>query len=179
MSKNTIVHFVLFETRLDNKHFINKWESFVAPNSSNDNVILQESKNKKLLRYIAQYRYDTDEFQFMLTKAVKISNLKEAEIKIKQLGGYWIAQQEKSGDAGKNECKVFAFIHSDSDIEIYKNIQVQTKLNIYEAYYENCEYNYIFEFFVTNLSVSQLIEQLNQYNIVDIGIYKQCVLHVV
>ena len=44
MDTDKIVHFVSFETSLDSKQFINKWENFVRSVNSDTDVTLQESK---------------------------------------------------------------------------------------------------------------------------------------
>jgi hypothetical protein len=51
--------------------------------------------------------------------------------------------------------------------------QLTSKLNIYEAYYENCIYANILEFLVKNKCVSELLEQLKKYNPFQIEIYKE------
>jgi hypothetical protein len=179
MRSDKIIHFVSFETSLDREHFINKWENFVRSVNSDTDVTLQESKKNNLFRYIAQHRCDSDEFRFIFTKAAKITRSKEVEIKVKQIGGYSIVQEEKSGDAAMNESKLFAFLISPGiDLNPYKELEIQNKLNIYEAYYENCEYAYILEFFVKNKYVAEFAELLKQYNPSEVGIYKECLLHV-
>ena len=131
MSDNKIVHFVWFETSLDRERFIKKWGNFVTSENSDVDVTLQESK-KNLFCYIAHHRCDAQEFQFIFTKAVKISCSKEAEIRVKQVGEYSIVQQENLGDAGKGESKVFAFINpADVNLEKYNKMQIQSQLNIY------------------------------------------------
>ena len=180
MSDNKIVHFVWFETGLDPERFMNKWENFVRSENSDIDVTLQESKSKNLFCYIAQHRCDVEEFQFIFTKAAKISRSKEAEIRVKQVGGYSIVQQENFGDAGKGESKVFAFINlARVDLKKYNKRQIQSRLNVYEAFYENCSYAYILEFFVKDKYVLELVEELKHYDIFDIGIYKECLLHAV
>lgn len=179
MRADKIVHFVSFETSLGSEQFINKWENFVRSVNSDVDVTLQESKKNNLFRYIAQHRCDSDEFQFIFTKAAKITRSKEVEIKVKQVGGYSILQEDNSGDAGRGESKVFAFLSSaGADLNLYKGIQVQSKLNIYEAYYENCEYAYILEFFVKDKYVSELVELLQKNN-VEPEIYKECLFKTV
>jgi hypothetical protein len=55
-------------------------------------------------------------------------------------------------------------------------LTLDRKLNIYEAYYENCQYACILEFFVKNSAVDELREQLKQITGAEIGTYTECVL---
>lgn len=177
MSTDKIVHFVWFETSLDKDQFIPKWESFVRSDNSDGDVTLQVSKKNNLFRYIAQHRCGADEFQFIFTKAAKITRSKEVEIKVKQVGGYSVLQEEKTNETKSGESKVFAFLSNNTDLKNYKEMQFNSKLNIYEAYYENCEFAYILEYFVKDKSVTELVEQLQQQNTAEIGIYKECLVH--
>lgn len=179
MSTDKIVHFVWFETSLDSEQFIPKWESFVRSANSDTDVTLQSSKKNNLYRYIAQHRCGADEFQFIFTKAAKITRSKEVEIKVKQMGGYSVLQEEKTSDTKTGESKVFAFLGNNANLKDYKEIQFNSKLNIYEAYYENCEFPYILEYFVKDKFVPELVEQLQQHNTAEVGIYKECLLHAV
>ena len=83
-------------------------------------------------------------------------------------------------DTHVDESKVFAFLTSSkADLNMYKQLSAHGKLNIYEAYYENCQYAYILEYFVKNKYVAELLEQLKQYDVPEIGIYKECALQAV
>ena len=166
------MHFVYFETTLDSEHFINKWENYLRSANSDIDVTLQASKKNNLFMYIAQHCCGLDEFQFTFTKAAKTNRTKEVEIKTTQLGGYSILQEEQT-DAKKNESKVFVFLnYSNKDFNLYKQAQLHSKLNIYEAYYENCVYAYILEYFVKNSYLSELQEQLKKFDATEINIYK-------
>ncbi len=180
MRTDKIIHFVYFETLLKGEEFITKWESYLRSANSDIDVTLQESKKNNQFMYIAQHRCDADEFQFTFTKAAKTNRSKQVEIKTTQLGGYSIIQEEQTGDAKKNESKVFVFLnYSNNDFEIYKQAKLYNKLNIYKAYYENCTYAYILEYFVKNNLLEQLQQQLQQYNATGISVYKECYLKTV
>jgi hypothetical protein len=71
----------------------------------------------------------------------------------------------------------FAFLlFAQVDVNVYRQLPAHYKLNICEAYYENCQYAYILEFFVKNKYVAELLELLKQHKAAEIGIYKGCVL---
>ena len=180
MATDKIVHFVYFETLLDPEQFINKWENFLRSANSDSNVTLQQSKKNNQFKYIAQHRCTSEEFQFIFTKAAKTTRSKEVEIRTKHLGGYLTLQEEKTSDAKADESKLFVFLnYSNKDFSLYKQMPFPVKLNIYEAYYENCAYPYILEYFVKNKHVSQLNDQLQQYNPTAVEIYKECSLKTV
>ena len=180
MKTDKVVHFVWFETSLDRDQFINKWEDYARSENSDADVTLQESKRNNMFKYVAQHRCDSTGFQFLFTKAAKRTRSKETEIKTKHIGGYSILHKERTHETGTGEDKVFAFIiRPDADLNFYQQLKVPNKLNIYGAYYENCAYAYILEFFVKHEYVSELVERLKQHSAVEVGIYKECVLHAV
>jgi hypothetical protein len=180
MSTDKIVHFVYFETVLDPEQFIGKWENYLKSDNSGVNVTLQQSKKDNLYKYIAEHRCTSEEFEFIFKRAAKTTRSKEVEIRTKHLGGYLILQEEYNNYAKADESKLFVFLnYSNKDFSQYKKVSLPVKLNIYEAYYENCTYAYILEYFVKNKNVQELNEQLQQHNAAAIEIYKECKVKVV
>jgi hypothetical protein len=180
MRAEKIVQFVCFETTLDSEQFIKRWEEYSRSANSDLDVTLQQSEKNGAFTYIAQHRCATGELHFVFTKAARSSRNPQVGIRAKQVGGYSILQTERMNDVRADESKIFAFlIHPQTDLDLYKQLSVDGKLNIYEAYYENCQYAYILEFFVKNKNVAQLLEQLKQYHPAEIGIYKECVVQAV
>jgi len=151
MKTNKIVQFVCFETTLGSEQFIKRWEEYSRSVNSDQDVTLQQSEKNGVYRYIAQHRWAAGELQFVFTKAARSSRNPQVGIKAKQAGGYSILQAERMNDAHADESKVFAFLaYPQFDLNIYRRLSTHSKLNIYEAYYENCQYAYILEFFVKN-----------------------------
>ncbi len=174
MQEDKIVQFVYFETTLGSEQFIAKWEQYTRSVNSSLHVTLQQSEKNGAFRYIAQHRCASGEFQFAFTKAGRSSRTPEIEIKAKQAGGYSIFQQEMKNHAHADESKVFAFlINPQANLNIYTQLPARGKLNIYKAYYENCQYAYILEFFVKNKYAAELMEQLKQYDAAETGVYKE------
>jgi hypothetical protein len=174
MNTDKIIHFVYFETTLNGDEFMAKWEHYLRSANSNADVTLQESKKNNLFTYIAEHRCNSQEFLFTFTRAAKNTRLKEVEIKTTLLGGYSILQKQQTGHAKVDESKVFVFLnYSNKDFNLYKQVQPYSKLNIYEAYYENCVYAYILEYFVKNTDIPALQEQLQKFNTTEISIYKE------
>ena len=177
MGEDKIVQFVCFETTLNAEQFIAQWEQYNRSVNSDVDVTLQQSEHNGVFKYIAQHRCPQGELKFVFARAKKSSRTPEVEIKAKQAGGYLVAQAERINDAHPDESKVFAFLTNPaSDTGIFSQIPNHGKLNIYEAYYENCQYAFILEFFVKNKHLTQLLEQLKLNNVPDMGVYKECAL---
>ena len=180
MRAGMIVQFVCFETALNREQFIKRWSDYHASANSEADVILQQSEKDGVFRYIAQHRCTTEDLYFAFTKAARSSRIAQVSIKTKQAGGYSVVQAERVNDIHTGESKIFVFLmRPQADVNAFKQLSAQHKLNIYEAYYENCQYAYILEFFVKNKSVPELLEQLKQFNSTEVGIYKKCPLLVV
>ena len=177
MRKDKIAQFVCFDTTLGTEQFIKRWEQYSRSVNSDLDVTLQKSDKNGGFRYLAQHRCAPGELQFVFTKEGRSSRTPQIEIKVKQAGGYTILQAERMNDTHTDESKVFVFVgNSQSDLNVYRQLSAHSKLNIYEAYYENCQYAYILEYFVKNKYVAELMEQLKQHDAAEIGMYKECAL---
>jgi hypothetical protein len=178
MRRGKIVQFVCFETTLDTEQFIRRWEDYKRSVNSDLDVILQQSEKDGAYKYIAQHYCAKEEIQFDFTKAPRSSRIAQAGIKTNQAGGYSVLHSERKDNAHAGESKVFVFlVHPKIDLNNYTHPLTHSKLNVYQAYYENCRYSYILEFFVKNKYLVELVDQLKQYNAAETGIYKECVLH--
>ncbi len=177
MGEDKIVQFVCFETILNPEQFVTQWEQYNRSVNSDVDVTLQQSENNGVFKYIAQHRCAVGELQFSFTRAKKSSRTPEPEIKAKQAGGYLVVQAERINDAHPDESKVFAFLSdARTNLDVYRQLPNHGKLNIYEAYYENCQYAIILEFFVKNKHLVTLLEQLKLSTPQETGVYKECAL---
>ena len=178
MKEDSIVHFVCFDTTLDITPFMRRWEEYTSSVNSDTNVTMQQSITKNSFRYIAQHHCTAGELRFTFTKSSRKSpHVSHISITELEAGGYSVLQAERKGNTHANESKVFVFIHSaQADIEAYRRLSVHGKLNIYSAYYENCKYSFIMEYFIPNKYAAALVEQLNKFAGVETGIYKQYIL---
>lgn len=180
MSASKIVQFVCFETKLDSDVFINKWQDFARSDNIDHDVTMHQSVKANGFRYLAQHHCTSGDFKFVFEKSKRSSRTPEVEINAKLVGGYSLMQAAKKKEYQELESKVFAFlIDPRADLEVYKQLNVQTALNIYEAYYENCRFAYILEFFVDNANTEELMELLKQPEITESGIYKECAVQVI
>ncbi len=177
MAEDKIVQFVCFETSLTSERFITHWEQYNRSENCDADVTLQQTEKNGAFRYVAQHRYTASEFQFYFTKAKRSFRTPEVETRVRQAGGYSILQSERKNDVHADESKVFAFVvHAPIDLTVYRQLSAHSKLNIYEAYFENCQYAYILEFFVKAKYEPLLLEQLRLNHLNDVAVYRECVL---
>ena len=85
-------------------------------------------------------------------------------------------QLETIGETKADESKILVFIlDARTDLDSFRQFCVHGKLNIYQAYYENCKFTYILEFFVKNEYAADVLQQLRILTSFDeAGIYKEC-----
>lgn len=179
MVKEKVVQFVCFETKLAHEQFLTQWEHFSRSVNSDLDVILQQSELNGTFRYIAQHYCTAGELNFAFTKGKRSSRTPEPGIKTKQAGGYTILQEERKTNVQTDETKVFTFLtDATADLSIYRQLSAHNKLNIYQAYYENCSYAYILEFFVKSKYVAILQEQLKLHSLDESRTYKEMNLQV-
>jgi len=177
---NNVVHFVCFETTLDKDEFIQRWGEYHRSANSDANVTLQQCEKDHAIKYLAQHRCREGGLRFIFSKETNKSRIRRTVITAEQVGGYVILQSARTTETTLNESKIFAFFTSPLiDLNLCRQIDVPAKLNIYEAYYENCSYAYILEFFVKNKYASKLLEEMKKYNPAEIGIYKEFALSTV
>jgi hypothetical protein len=177
MTPNTKVQFVFFETILSAEPFMKRWNEYTRPSKRDKDVTMQQSEKKDIFIYIAQHRFESGELHFLFAKEGRASRIPREKIKITQVGGYSVLQAERLAQSVVGESKVFIFLtDANADLSVFKELKVNNKLNIYQAYYENCTYAYILEYFVKNNYVARLLEELKQYTTTETGIYKECTL---
>lgn len=179
MREEKIIQFVCFETSLDSEDFIMHWEEYSRSANFDLDVTLQQSEKKGMFKYIAQHRCAVGEFKSIFAKGKRSSRFPEVEIKARQIGGYSLLQAVKNTNTVVVECKVFAFImNHPGSFDIFKAMASHCKLNIYEPYYENCQYACILEFIMKDKYVTELLEQLKTIHIDEVAVYKECALQV-
>jgi hypothetical protein len=170
MSADKIVHFVYFETMLCTQDFLVRWERYHSSTHIDTEVTLQQSKKGDVFTYIAKHSCNLNEFQFEVIKGAKLTRAKQTEIKKIQLGGYSITEQENVAKAKKDEYTLYVFLDKQhTNISAYK--VPSARLNIYRAYFENCTYAYILEYFVKHANVDEFKENLHQFNTITPTIY--------
>lgn len=174
METDEKVQFVCFETTLNKEQFAKRWEQYGRSLNSNVDVTLQQSEKNGMFSYIAQHRLASGELEFKFSNEGRTSRIVQVPIKTMLAGGYSIVQANRLNSTTGNESKVFIFLtNPQADLTMYKKLFAAGNLNIYQAYYENCVYSYILEYYVKTKDAAALLAQLKEYNIVDVGIYKE------
>jgi hypothetical protein len=174
MTTDNKVQFVCFETSLDSEPFMKRWKAYNRSPRSDADVILQQSKKDGLFLYIAQHRFERSDVQFEFTKEGRSGRVVQERIKTTIAGGYGLMQLQNTKPAAPDESKIFAFIDDvTTDLAPYKELANTHKLNIYQAYFQNCMYAYILEYFVKNKYAPQLAEQLEKHDATKPGIYRE------
>jgi hypothetical protein len=176
MKKDMIVQFVSFETMVATNEFRAQWDEYnKLVTGKQEFTVQQEIDGKNLNRYLSQHRFYEDDIPFAFKKARRSAHNPEIEMRVRELGGYSALQLEFDHETAATDCKVFVFLSTVPEPDLYKELLSYRYLNIYQAYYESSAYTYILEFFVDNSAVPQLIEQLKLHNRVsEIGVYKEC-----
>jgi hypothetical protein len=180
MKKDTIVQFVCFVTNLSGDEFAPQWEKFAAKLKSGkteSELQQQTSHTKNRFRYISKHEWHEQDIQFSFMKNKKTEHFPEHSVRVVQVGGYVPMQIKKKSASSDDVVKLIAFIgHNEYDIDFYTQLPQARNLNIYQAFYENCTYSYVLEFFVPENDVAELLLTLKQRTGVETGVYKECLV---
>jgi len=177
MKKDTIIQFICFATSLELDAFAPNWERFVKrlKNKTTEPSLQQqvpETKNK--YRYVSQHESPDGDFNFRFMNERKSEHFLEQQVRVIQIGGYVCLQFKKRNDIDDSRVRLIAFVgHNETDIDFYRQIPIDGHLDIYQAYYESCNYGYVLEFFIPETDAEDLILQLKQRLHVEAGIYKE------
>ena len=95
--------------------------------------------------------------------------------KVVQTGGYVPLQMECDTHPAIDETCILAFVRDENaNISLCRKLPYHY-LNIYEAYYTNCLYAYILEFYVKEENARTFVGQLKKrLDHVETGVYKEC-----
>lgn len=172
MTKDRNAQFVCFETELDSDQFVKRWKQYARSLNTDVKVVLQQSGEPGAYQYIAQHFIEGAELQFIFSREQLRSKVTRARIKTSQAGGYHLAKEGNPDGRGKT--KIFAFIKTPgADMSVYTKLSTYSKPNIWEAYYQNCTYAYILEYFISHHHAEELLDQLKLQKIDELGIYKE------
>jgi hypothetical protein len=176
MTKDTILQFVCFITKLELDDFAPKWERYAAKLvTKKGELTLQQqvSETKTKFQYISQHEWPDKDSDFTFMNDRKSEHFPEHNVKVLQIGGYMPLQLQRKNYQDDGTIKLIALIgHDERDIEFYKQLQLYRHLNIHQAYYESCTYGYVMEFFVPENNTDELLQQLKQRPGVESGIYR-------
>jgi hypothetical protein len=181
MNQNKIVQFVGFITPVSSDQFVERWEFYVQQLKihKTKSTLQKQSGAKSRFRYISQHRGLQDDFNFSFMKKRVSEHFPEMNVKVVHAGGYIPLQSESSATDRKENINLMVFVKNHgADINFYRNLSLYRKLNIYQAYYENCTYAYIMEFFVKESDANSFMQQIptgmNHHNGDETAWYEEC-----
>lgn len=173
------MQFVCFETTIDFDKFIGNWEHYAKKFESKEvkTSLLEQVNVKSRYKYVSQHMASPDELQFTFMKEKRSVILPESKIKVIQAGGYKPLQPVLNQPEGNDTFKILLFVpKSVYDIEPFKKMDY-ISLNIFEAYFESCNYSYVLEFFVKESAGEEIIKEIkNLLHNPDVGMYKEALV---
>ena len=181
MTKDTIVQFIGFVTRLNLDEFAETWRHYTKlfkTKPGQSKLYEAEGKTGTKFKFISQHSCHSDDFRFDFIKGRNSEHFPEKTARVILMGGYVPLQVQYEGKEQRKEVKLIAFLDEhENDLDFYKTLPCHY-LNIYQAYYENCNYSYILEYFVSVDGATELAAQLKQRHRVELAIVKECQLKV-
>lgn len=176
MDKEKIVQFIGFVTNLKHEEFSVPWEfyckQFKKDQGTNTLECAIEKANFKY-RYISHHRSTSIDFRFSFMKGRQSEHFPEHSAKVVQLGGYKQVDIYSKQSARKPGLKLFVFLsHEETDMSFFKQMPFN-HLNTYEAYYENCCYGNILEFFINPGDETAIMEHLKQKNKIELAVFRE------
>ena len=177
MDKGRIVHFVGFVTDLNYEDFNPLWESYMKQSThSRDKVTLDQNDQQQqgVYKYVSRHNYSSADFRFVFMKENGRSNFPDRKAKVVQTGGYIPVKLQPTRNLLKGETKIIAFLpHGEQELDFYRR-QSFRHLDIYEAYFENCAYGYVLEFYLYEQDGPELLAQLRTRPGIEAAQYKEC-----
>lgn len=180
MQKGSIIHFVGFITGIEPEDFVAQWEQYARHfKTRSGGMFLQqqlEPETKYRFRYISRHEYRDSDIRFSFMQERSSEHFPEQQVKVVQAGGYSPLQVECRYPGNTKDVTVMVFVsQKKNDNSFYQQLTYH-KLNIYEAYYENCLYSYILEFLVAEADVSEILRQLKLLPDIEVSVYKECMV---
>jgi hypothetical protein len=176
MNKDHIIQFVGFATQLSLEEFSSSWETFAKTFTTvpGDMILQQETGLKGKYKYVSQHECRKQDFSFKFMKGRTSEHFPDKKVKVVQTGGYTVVEIGCHHHDENTDVKIIAFIgHDETDINFYRSLSYRY-INIYQAYYENCAYGYILEFFIAETDAAEFILQLKKRTGIEVAAYREC-----
>lgn len=179
MKKDTIVHFVGFITSLGPDEFGVGWDRYarLLADKKRDTGFQQSvSGGKNKFTYLSQHEWTGRDSTFTFMNERKSEHFPEHNVRVVQLGGYLLLDSIKKHAVDEDDNRLMAFTGTDeNDIDQYRRLPFHL-LNIHQAYFENCLYGYILEFFVPVSMMGELLLELKQKQGVETSVFKEALV---
>jgi hypothetical protein len=183
MENETIVQFVGFSTKLSTEDFVNIWEVYARQLAGiNNQITLMKLvpglyNHQIKFKYISKHKYRNAEFNFVFMKASGNMQFPEHNARIVQVGGYIPVSLGSEIQKVAAEIKVVAFLAKGGTNWDHLRMLPYASLDIYQAYFENCAYEFVLEFFLQEPDLISLIKQLQSVPEIEIGLMEQVPIH--
>ncbi len=177
MQNENLLQFVGYITQLNSDEFLLQWESFAKENRIKDSsVVLQQGiETKGKYKFLSIHNCRKDEFNFDFMKSRKSRVFPEQKVKVMQTGGYISIGPGLSSIEEEAELRILAFLSpSIINLDFFNQLPFSQSMKTYQAYYENCTYGHILEFFITEVELPVLMAQLTTGPIIDTAVYRNC-----
>jgi hypothetical protein len=176
MSKTT-VQFVGFTSRLDPEEFISLWVPFARKlNASREGMMLDQNlpqEGSQRFHFVSRHSSGPVEFNFAFMKGRDKPSFPENKARVMQLGGYMPMKTPVKRKPTASESRILAFVpHEERDLSGFRELD-SFMSNRFEAYYENCAYGNILEYFLPKKQLISAVSLLKSVRGVDAGEYKE------
>ena len=175
MSKT--VQFVGFTSRIEPEEFISLWVPFAMKlNANPDSMSLHQhlpDTGSQKFNFISKHSSGPGEFNFAFMKGRDKLSFPDNKARVIQMGGYMPVKQSPKKKPATGEVGVLVFIpHDERDLDSYKELD-GTIVNHYEAYFENCAYGIILEYYVSKKNVDGFIASVRANKGVEAGQFRE------
>ncbi len=177
MQKENIVHFVGFITAIEPEDFVPQWEPFARNFRSRSGGMslqqLQDTEMKRRFKYLSRHEHRDGNIRFSFMKERSSVHFPDQQVKVVQAGGYTRVQ---SAAYNSKHVSVMVFVnHKKNDTGFYTGLSC-SKLNIYQAYFENCMFSNVLEFLVPENKTAGLLEELRSVEDIEVSLYRECMV---
>jgi len=172
-----IIQFVGFTTSLRPNEFVKEWDLYAKryPDKPTATSLLQQSFTRSRFNYVSKHHWPIDDFQFSFTNKRRSDFFHEQHVKVVQAGGYVELGKNFIPEAQSDLLVILAFIdHNENDFEYYDELKHVSHLNKYQAFYENCLFGRVYEFFTTEENWPSLLAALKMKKGNESGLYRGC-----
>lgn len=179
MSKDSIIHFVGFITRIEPEDFVPQWEQYALHFKAGPGGMVlyqQDGSSKNKFKYLSRHEYNDSSVRFSFMQGRSSEQFPEQQVKVVQAGGYSPVQSDKRSNSKKNDALVLVFVQPQKHDTSFSSGIAYASLKKFEAYYENCLYSSILEFIIPDKELPGFLEQLNAVDGIEVSTYRNCMV---
>jgi hypothetical protein len=176
MQEDNIVQFVCFKTKLDFGEFVEKWEFYTSGFDLNKkkSTLQKQDFSKSGFKYVSQHSQPSEDFRFAFMKGRESEYFPDHNVKVTQAGGYSLQGSGKLYNYESGDNKIMLFVNDNrSGVDFFTLMPQYKHRNIYKAFFENCLYSYIIEFFVKETDTENFVQQMKDHEWAELEIYKE------